>query len=124
MSKITQEAENKVWQLHDKMQSDAQVRYIKYIMKEEECSWEEAYAIAIGKTDPIEHEYTLGYKLADPVYMIAMFKQHNKIRRAQAIENFEAQLCAGELEIFRRDVLTAETQKNFKKSYKTAKKEQ
>ena len=109
------------WATHDRLQCEAQARYLQYIMKEENVSYEEAFAIATGRTDPKEPEYTLGYKLADPVLNLALFKSSKKTR-AGAIENFERLLDPEELVLFRSEVLKESHAENFKKSYKNAKK--
>ena len=100
----------------------AQYKYLQWIMKEEECSYEEAIAIVQGRTDPLEVEYMLGYKLADPAWMIALFKQPGKKRRMNAALNFCDLLSDDEKIVFWRDVFNAETGKAFKEKWKKEKK--
>ncbi len=64
----------------------------------------------------------LGYKLADPVVMIAIFKQHGKNNRLSAARNFAATLTEEERILFWNEVFDEENAKQFKKSYKKEKK--
>ena len=100
----------------------AQYQYLQWIMKEESCSYDEAIAIVQGRTDPLEVEYMLGYKLADPAWMIALFKQPGKKRRMNAALNFADLLTDDEKIVFWRDVFNAETGKAFKEKWKKEKK--
>lgn len=102
--------------------AQAQYKYLQWIMKEESCSYDEAIAIIQGRTDPLEVEYMLGYKLADPAWMIALFKQPGKKRRMNAALNFADLLSDPEKEIFWKEVFNAETGKSFKETWKKEKK--
>ena len=102
--------------------AQAQMKYLQWLMKEEECSYEEAIAIVQGRTDPLEVEYMLGYKLADPAWMIALFKQPGKKRRMNAALNFADLLSDPEKEVFWKEVFNAETGKSFKEKWKKEKK--
>lgn len=116
--KIEEKAEAQTLQL----QYQAQAKYIKWLMKEEECDEHEARAIVEGRTDPIEYEYMLGYKLANPVLQLALFKQFSKQARIQAAKNFAATLSDPEREIFYREVFNEKSAGKFKKAYKAEKK--
>lgn len=100
----------------------AQAEYIRWLMKEEDCSYEEAIAIVQGRTEPLEVEYMLGYKLSSPAWMIALFKQPGKKRRLNAALNFAETLSDEEKIVFWRDVFNAETGKAFKDKWKKEKK--
>lgn len=102
--------------------AQAQYKYLQWIMKEESCSYDEAIAIIQGRTDPLEVEYMLGYKLADPAWMIALFKQPGKKRRMNAALNFADLLSDPEKEVFWKEVFNAETGKSFKETWKKEKK--
>ena len=115
--------EEKAMDTQQILAAQGQAKYLNWLMKEEECDYEEALAIVQGRTDPLEVEYMLGYKLADPVWMIAIFKQHGKNNRLKAARNFCEQLLSDEEKIvFWRDVFDEKTCKKFKKEYKKAKK--
>lgn len=121
---IRSKIENKAMETQQTLAAQAQAKYISWLMKEEKCDYQEALAIVQGRTDPLEPEYMLGYKLADPVWMIAIFKQAGKKRRLQAAKNFcEQMLSDDEKIIFWKDVFDEKTCKKFKKEYKKAKKE-
>ena len=119
---IKARVEDRATQLQSDLAAQAQMKYISWLMKEEECDYEEAMAIVMGNTDPLEPEYMLGFKLADPVLQIALFKQISKKARKQAAENFAATLSDRERDLFYSEVFNEETGKQFKKAYKAEKK--
>ena len=122
MGKIRSKIDDRALQLQQDLANQAQMRYIQWLMKEEECDYEMAIAIVMGNTDPLEPEYMLGYKLADPVLQIALFKQLSKKARMQAAQNFAATLSEPEELIFWTEVFNPENAKQFKKAYKAEKK--
>ena len=99
MGKIRNKIDDRALQMQQDLANQAQMRYIQWLMKEEECDYEMAIAIVMGNTDPLEPEYMLGYKLADPVLQIALFKQLSKKARMQAaqaeVEATEVEATAG-----------------------------
>ena len=120
---IRQSIKDKAYEAIDASDAMARNKFIQWVMKEEDCSYEEAYAICTRRTDPVEPEYSLGYKMASPVYQIAMNKQLRKSKREQAIENFKAMLEPDELELFEKEVLTRDCRKMWKEEEKKQKKE-
>ena len=122
MGKIRTKVEDRALQLQQDLANQAQMKYIHWLMKEEDCDLDEALAIVMGNTDPLEPEYMLGYKLADPVIQIALFKQISKKARRQAAQNFAATLTDPEKDLFWNEVFNEETGKQFKKAYKAEKK--
>ena len=122
MGKIRNKIDDRAMQLQQDLANQAQMKYIQWLMKEEECDYEMAIAIVMGNTDPLEPEYMLGYKLADPVLQIALFKQLSKKARMQAAQNFAATLSEQEELIFWTEVFNPENAKQFKKAYKAEKK--
>lgn len=119
---IKRKVEDRAMQLQSDLAAQTQMKYIQWLMKEEECDYEEAMAIVQGLTDPLEPEYMLGFKLADPVLQIALFKQISKKARRQAAQNFAATLSDPEKDLFWNEVFNEETGKQFKKAYKAEKK--
>lgn len=119
---IKARVEDRATQLQSDLAAQAQMKFISWLMKEEECDYETAMAIVMGNTDPLEPEYMLGFKLADPVLQIALFKQLSKKARKQAAENFAATLSDRERDLFYSEVFNEETGKQFKKAYKAEKK--
>ena len=119
---IKSRIEDRATQLQSDLAAQTQMKYIQWLMKEEECDYEMAMAIVMGNTDPLEPEYMLGFKLADPVIQIALFKQISKKARMNAAMNFVETLSDDEKIIFWRDVFNAENAKQFKKAYKAEKK--
>lgn len=119
---IKTKVEDRATQLQSDLAAQAQMKYIQWLMKEEDCDYEMAIAIVTGNTDPLEPEYMLGYKLADPVLQIALFKQISKKSRRQAAENFAATLSDIEKDLFWNEVFNEQTGKQFKSEYKKEKK--
>lgn len=119
---IKSKINDRAMQLQIDLSNQAQMKYIQWLMNEEQCNYEEAIAIVSGNTDPLEPEYMLGYKLADPVLQIALFKQISKKSRRQAAENFAATLSDLEKDLFWNEVFNEKTAGQFKKEYKKAKK--
>ena len=117
-SKIYDKAEATTVQLR----YQAQCKFIKWLMKEEDVDETMAWAIVEGRTEEIEWEYTLGFKLADPVLQLALFKQHSKTARRQAAENFAKTLSEEEKEIFFTQVFDETNAAKFKKKMKEEKK--
>lgn len=115
---IRSRIEEKATETQGILASQAQIKYLKWLMKEEKCDYEEAIAIVQGRTDPLEPEYMLGYKLADPVWEIALFKQFGKEKRLKAANNFAAMLSEKEKELFWTQVFDEKNCKKFKKQYK------
>lgn len=114
---------NKVYEVQSQAAGIAQNKFIQWVMKEEDCSYEEAYAICTGHTDPREPVYTLGFKLSDPVWELAIFKQRNRKKRAQAADNFRQLLEPDELILFDEQVNTENARKQFNEEYKEKKKD-
>ena len=119
---IRSKIENKAMETQQTLAAHAQMKYINWLMKEEQCSYEEAIAIVQGRTDPLEPGYMLGYKLSDPVVVIAIFKQAGKNNRLSAARNFAANLSEEERILFWNEVFDEKNAKQFKKSYKKEKK--
>lgn len=119
---IRTKIEEKAMNLQSTLAAQAQADYLKWLMNEEQCNYEEALAIVEGRTDPLEPEYMLGFKLSDPVVVIAIFKQLGKKNRLAAAQNFAMGLTDEEKIIFWRDVFDEKNAKQFKKKLKEEKK--
>lgn len=120
---IKQKVNDRAQDLTDNLMVQAQVKYIKWLMKKEKIDYAEALAIVEGRTEPLELEYILGYKLANPILQLALFNQPSKKARRQAAENFAAGLSEEERKLFYTEVFNEATAKGFKKAYKDAKKD-
>lgn len=121
--KIKQTATEKAWQLHDTLQATAQADFIAKVMKWENCSYEEAHAICTGNTIPKEPEYTLGFKMCDPLMQLAMNAQLRKKDREEAISNFKKTLDPDELNLFIENVEKTTFRQKFRSSLKKHQKE-
>lgn len=122
MGKIRNAAEDKARQFMDATDAQAKANFIQKVMKWEEVDYETAFYIVSGKTDPREPEYTLGYKMASPVWMDAMFGQISKKKREQARDNFRKLLEDDELQLFNEYVTEDETRREYKAALKAEKK--
>ena len=119
--KFKDKFEEKAFGVAQNMAMQAQVNYVKWVAKEEKVDFEVAWEISTGTREYEDGaKYTLGFKLADPAWMIAIFKQPRKTKRQQAAENFAKGLNETEAEIFWSKVFNAETGKAFKEKYKEA----
>ena len=108
-----------------RVQAEGQVRFVQNVMEWENCDYEQAVAYCVGDTDPVHHEYTLGYKLADPIWSIGIFQQPGHRARARAAANFRKTLTPEEDEIFLNECMgkTARSvRKEMKSEIKKAKK--
>ena len=119
---IKSKIEDKAQETTDTLQFQAQARFIKWLMKEEDVDQETAWAIVEGRTDPPEYDYMLGFKLANPVLQLALFSQISKEKRKQAAENFAATLSDPERELFYSQVFDEKNAKKFKDVMKKEKK--
>lgn len=119
---IREKTEDKAQQMTDQLTVQAQGRFIEWVMKEEDVDKDTAWAICLGNTDPPEYDYMLGFKLANPVLQIALFKQLSKKSRIQAAKNFAAGLSDPERDLFYSEIFNEETAGKFKKALKNEKK--
>ena len=122
MGKIRNAVEDKARQFMDATDAQAKAEFIQKVMKWEEVDYETAFYIVSGKTDPREPEYTLGYKMASPTWMDAMFGQFSRKKREQARDNFRKLLEPDELELFNDYVNKNDVSKEYKTAYKEEKK--
>lgn len=122
MGKIRNIVMQKAEDARNTLAGEAQMRFIRQVMEWEDVDFTTSQAICLGNTDPVEWEYTLGYKMSDPVFQMAMNGQVRKKARDQARENFKKTLTPEELEIFVRDVESMNTRQMLKKAMKRAKK--
>lgn len=119
---IRTKIEERALEVNAQLTAQAQMKYLSWLMGEEQIDYEEALAIVQGRTDPVEWEYILGYKLSDPALMIALFKQPIKAKRINAAKNFADTLEAEEAAIFWTQVFNEKTGGQFKEEYRKEKK--
>jgi hypothetical protein len=103
-----------------RMAEREKMKYIKKVSKLEKVDLDTAWAICTGQTDPEEPEYTLGYKMADPAMIIALFIQTNKEGRRNAADKLIASLNEEEKKIFLEDVFNYETAERIKTDKKVS----
>lgn len=110
--------EIKALDLTELLKCEAQQKYVKKMAKAEGIDYHIMLYRCQHPTDPEDFYYSLGFKMSNPVYMIAMNLQ-KKGNRSKAIENFKKELCPEELKIFESEVQTDNMRTNFKKELKT-----
>lgn len=101
-----------------RLQAEGQVRFINNVMKWENCDYEQAVKYCTGETDPVRWEYTLGYKLADPIWSMGIFQQPGHRARARAAANFRKTLTPEEDEIFVNECM-GKTARSVRKEMKS-----
>lgn len=102
----------------DYLRGKGQLQFVQNVMEWESCSLDEAMLYCTGKTDPVHHEYTLGYKLADPVWNTGIYKQIGHHARAKAAANFRKLLTPEEDELFVAECM-GKTARSIRKAMKS-----
>lgn len=91
--------------IRERLRAEAQARFIRKVAAEDGIPWEDAYNLCLGLTDPIDHHYTLGYKLADPMIQTGLWAPGTKKTKRKVQRMFESELCPEEIQIFHEEVL-------------------
>lgn len=100
---IKERIEDRAREVRQTMAFQAQGQFIAKVQKWEKCTWDEAVELCSGKSPERHPEYILGYKMADPVLMEAMYLQVPRKNRESARMYFRETLDPDCLEIFDRD---------------------
>ena len=100
--------------LRNKLRAEAQIRFIRKVAAEDDISWDEAYDLCLGLTDPPDYHYTVGYKLADPVIQTGLWGPGTKAEKERVRRMFESELCAEEIQIVREEVIPMKPGKAFR----------
>lgn len=117
MAKAKDMAVDKAEDAEHRLSMEAKARYFHKVMELEKCDFDRAVELAQGKSDPIQPEYTLGYKLCDPMLNIGLWKS-GKRQSEKWAEHFKKSLTPEELAIFEAECMTDETKKQYRKSLK------
>lgn len=88
------------------------------VMQWEGCDWETAVSMCDRTSDPVRPDYSLGFKLADPMIQLALWGQPGRKARRKAAEDFETTLEPDELALFREQVQTMKAGQMFKAALK------
>lgn len=118
---IPRKLEEKALTLTDNVALEHQRRYIEEVMQMEKCTYEEAWAICQGDTDPPEYGHMLAFKM-HPILCYALYNQRSKKARLQAAENFAADLSEEERKLFYEFFFDPETASKYKNAMKKEKK--
>ena len=84
----------------NQISAQGQQKFVDDVMADEGVDRETALRWCLGLADPPRYEYSLGYKLADPIWNIGIFKQAGRGARKRAAENFRKKLCPEEAALF------------------------
>ena len=114
--RVKERIEGKALDTADQLRMQTQMKYLHWLCKEESIDMETAIAIVSGRVDPPEPEYSLGYKLSDPVLCIALWGQVNQEKRRSAADNFKKTLTPAEITLFEDEVFQDKNLKKFRKS--------
>ena len=109
----------KVEDVNDQLNMQVRSQFINEIMKDENCSFQDAYDMCTPGTEKWQPKYSLGYKMAAPY--IQFMLRSEKGKRA-----FKKDLLPEELELFEKEVEKIDfeaAQKEEMKKQKKAKKE-
>lgn len=130
---VSRKMEERAQRLQQTLATQAQAQYVNWVIKDvkkeegADIDYNTAWAICTGQTidedtGKPEYEYMIGFKLADPVIQLALFKQRNKERRRQAAANFAAGLSEEEKKMFYEKIFNEKTATSWKKAYREEKK--
>lgn len=108
--------------LRERLKAEAQMRFIRKVAAEDAIPWENAYKLCLGLTDPIDHHYTLGYKLADPVLQTGLWGPGTKKEKEKVQRMLEAELCPEEIKILHEEVLPIKPGRTFRAELRKKKK--
>ena len=97
-----------------RMADREKMKFVRKVSKMEKVDLDTAWAICTGQTDPVEPEYTLGFKIADPAMVIALFIQTDKEGRRNAADKLIASLDDQERDIFLTEVFDYEKAERIK----------
>lgn len=114
--KITEEVQTR-------LTADARAKFLLFVQEEEKCDLDTARAICLGQTDPIIYEYTLGWKISDPILQKGMWgKTTSKLVRKKWIQHFRETLTPEEDALFVEGYLSKKVSKRFQEELERAEK--
>lgn len=115
--------EEKALNVNQQLTMQAQMKYVQKMAKDEGVDFTIMWEVCTGDREYEDKaKFSLGFKLADPAWMIALFKQLSKKKRRQAAENFAMTLNEEEAGIFWSEVFNEDTAGAFKEKWKEEKK--
>lgn len=117
LNKAKESVETAAMDLRQRMMFQAESEFIQKVMKWESCTWEQAMDLCIGKSPERHPEYILGYRMADPILLQALYLQLSKKRREQARAFFRETLDDDVAELFDKEYDNFGL--SFRKEYKT-----
>ena len=110
--------------LQAKKAAEARAKFLKFVQEQEKCDLDHALDLCMGRTDPIDYGYTLGWKIEDPLLQHGMWSRTStKEIREKFERHFREGLTPEEDALFveyylKNDVGLRTYQKRFKKEKK------
>lgn len=115
--KVKKKAEDKILDLALDLRARSQAQFVNWVAQEEKWDFETAWEVCNGQHPTISRpDYTLGYKLADPILQTS-FNLARKKNRTAAREKFREELTDEERELF-DGIDHEDTRKNFRRGLK------
>ena len=103
--------------------AEARSKFLSFVQEEEKCDLDTAMDICLGRTDPIIYEYTLGWKISDPILQQGMWgKTTAKHVRKKWIQHFRESLTPEEDALFIEGYLSQKVSKRFQEELERAEK--
>lgn len=79
MTEITSTATEKIYdKITEKqagMAAKSRAKFLHFVMEQENCDLDHARDLCLGRTDPIDYGYTLGWKIEDPLVQHGMWSR-------------------------------------------------
>lgn len=116
IKKSKQGMEDMARDLRSRLQMDAQGQFVGKVQKWEKCTWDEAVDLCSGKSPERHPEYILGYRMADPLLLKAMYAQISRKAMKEAKAHFRETLPPDCQELFDKecDSIGAAWRKEYK----------
>lgn len=66
---------NKLTEKQAEMAAKSRAKFLHSVMEQENCDLDHARDLCLGRTDPIDYGYTLGWKIEDPLVQHGMWSR-------------------------------------------------
>lgn len=74
-STVTEKIYDKVTEKQAEMAAKSRAKFLHFVMEQENCDLDHARDLCLGRTDPIDYGYTLGWKIEDPLVQQGMWSR-------------------------------------------------
>lgn len=66
---------DKITEKQAEMAAKSRAKFLHFVMEQENCDLDHARDLCLGRTDPIDFGYTLGWKIEDPLVQHGMWSR-------------------------------------------------